>query len=374
MRWNRNLAGIHSLRRASSLIIRKEENPIFLDRSAERAAELVLVECPASGRKKVARVEVRVAHEFEGVPVKCVRAGFRHHIDLAAAELAVFRVEVIRQNPELRDGIEVRNDCRAHIDVFFHVASIHEECVRKFPLAVDGNGPGIQITGRRKRARADILHRARGDGSGGNYARLKRQQIGKAASVQRNGSHLRAGYDFAHLRVDGLHAGGGLAHGDGFGLLADFERRVLYEGAVGIDHYISPPIRLESRAHDFDVVTPHRQAEEGIAAAVVRGRRLLDSRAGVRCGDGRSGNRGATRIFHAAGNASADAGPCNQRDARKQNERCDCENFQEDEFGRGQFRSLYSCDTRARISRFLSCKRLSTEEQRLFQLKMVVKS
>ena len=172
-RRNGNLARINSLGRASSLIIREEKDLILSNRTARRAAELVLIERPAGGRKIVARVEVRVAREFKRIAVKCVRAGFRHDVDLAAAELAVFRIEVVREDPELRDGIEVRNDRRAHVDVFFHVASIHEESVRKLPLAVDGNGAGIQIAGGGECAGTHVLDCFRRDGSDRSYAGLQ---------------------------------------------------------------------------------------------------------------------------------------------------------------------------------------------------------
>ena len=172
-RGNGNLAGIDSLRRSGSLIIGEEENLVLSNRAAERSAELVLIECAARGRKVVARVEIGVAQEFESIAVKCVGAGFRDDVDLAAAELAIFRVEVVGENPELGDGIEVGNDRRAHVDVFFDVASIHHEAIGEFPLAVDRDGAGIQIAGGRKRAGAHVLHRVGGDGSDGSDARVE---------------------------------------------------------------------------------------------------------------------------------------------------------------------------------------------------------
>ena len=87
-----------------------------------------------------------------------VGAGLGDDVDLAAAELAVLGVEVTGENAELGDGIEVGNDGRAHVDVFFDVAAVDDEGVGKFALAVDGDCAGIQIAGGGKRAGADILH------------------------------------------------------------------------------------------------------------------------------------------------------------------------------------------------------------------------
>ena len=158
-RRNRDLARIDSLRRSGALIVGEEENLVLADRAADGSSKLVLVERAARGRKIVAGIQIGVAQEFEDIAVECIGPGFRDHVDLAAAELAVFRVEVAGENPELGDGIQVGNDRRAHVDVFFDVASIQHKAVGKFPLAVDRDGAGIQIAGGRKCADAHILSR-----------------------------------------------------------------------------------------------------------------------------------------------------------------------------------------------------------------------
>ena len=130
-RRNRDLARIDSLGQPRALVIGEEEDLVLADRAAQRSSELVLVERPARGRKVVAGVQIGIAQEFENVAVERVGAGFGHHVDLASAEFAVFRVEVARENPELGDGIQVGDDRGAHVDVFFDVASIqHESCWR----------------------------------------------------------------------------------------------------------------------------------------------------------------------------------------------------------------------------------------------------
>ena len=156
-RRNGDLSGIDSLRQSGALIIGEEENLVLSDRAADGASELVLVKRAAGGRKVVAGIEIRVAQEFEDIAVECVGPRLRDHADLAAAELAVFRVEVAGENPELGDGIQVGNDRRAHVDVLLDVASIQHEAVGEFALAVDRDGAGIQTAGRRKCADAHVL-------------------------------------------------------------------------------------------------------------------------------------------------------------------------------------------------------------------------
>jgi hypothetical protein len=101
-----------------------------------------------------------VAQELEGVAVPLVRAGFGYHIDLSAAVLAVLCVEIACQEAELGDGIKVGNDGGSGVDHFFDVASIHDEGVGEFALAVDGNRAVIQVAGGRKRAHAAVRKRA----------------------------------------------------------------------------------------------------------------------------------------------------------------------------------------------------------------------
>ena len=105
--------------------------------------------------------------------MECIGPGLCYHLDLASAELAVFRVKVTRENPELGDGIQVGDDGRAHVDVFFDVATVQHKAVGKFPLAVDRDGAGIQIAGGRKCARAHILKRIGCERSDRNDAGLK---------------------------------------------------------------------------------------------------------------------------------------------------------------------------------------------------------
>src|SRR5208282_3251179 len=61
-----------TLEAALALIIQEEERLVLLNGTAQRAAELVLFELPAIGRKEVARVERGVAQELKQGAVKIV--------------------------------------------------------------------------------------------------------------------------------------------------------------------------------------------------------------------------------------------------------------------------------------------------------------
>ena len=226
----------------------------------------------------------RVAQEFEDIAVECIGTGLGNYADLASAELAVFRVEVTGENAELGDGIQVGNDRRAHVDVFFDVAAIQHEAVGELPLAVDGDGAGVQIAGGRKCADSHILSRAGCERRDGRDAGLKGEQVRVAASIERHRGHLFACDDFTQLRIGCLDMRGRFGDGHGLGSLSDFERRVHHHLAVDIDRHAGTPQRLKPRSFHFDVVAAYCQALKCVEAPAIGGDGLLH-------GGGRLGRR-----------------------------------------------------------------------------------
>src|SRR6202035_971059 len=87
-------AGLDALRRATALVVGKEEDPVPSDRAAERVAELVLVESNFVRIEEASRVERGVAQKFEPGPVECVRAGLGHDRHESAAKISGFGVEI----------------------------------------------------------------------------------------------------------------------------------------------------------------------------------------------------------------------------------------------------------------------------------------
>src|ERR1039458_7007124 len=290
-RRNGDLARIDSLRQSSSLIIGEEKDLIPAERAAQRAPELVLVKCAARGRKVVAGIQVRVAQEFEDIAVECIGTGLGDYADLPSAELAVFRVKVTGEYPELGDGIQVGNDRRAHVDVFFDVASIQHKTVGKFPLAVDRNGARVQTTGGRKCADTHILSRVGCQRRDWSDAGLKGEQVREAAAIERHGSHLFARDDLAHLGIGGFDMRGPFGNGYRLGPFSNGQRHVYYSLAVDIDHDTRAPERLEPGGVYVDVVTSNWQTVECIEALAIGCDGLLHGCDGFRCRDLGAGNR-----------------------------------------------------------------------------------
>ncbi len=243
--------------------------------------------------------------------MKGIGPGLGDHADLAAAELAVFGVEVAGEDAELGDGIEVGNDGRAHVDVFLDVAAVEHETVGEFALAVDGDGAGS--SGRpkgEKGADADILGgcSAVSEGDRGHAGLQRKQVSAEAAAVQRHGCHLLAGDDLASLSVGGFHMSGGFGDGDGSGFIADGEGGVDYYFAVDVDGDGGAEDGFESAGLDGKVVGADGEALEGVKAAGIGGGGLGDGGGGFGGCDAGAGDGAAGGIGDGAEEAAAVAG------------------------------------------------------------------
>src|ERR1700730_9961892 len=93
-RWDMNCVG-DTQGLAESFVIAKNENPVLLDGSSRRAAELVPTE---RGLRKtveilkvICRVERAVAQELISASVKLIRAGACDRIDDSAGSITIFR-------------------------------------------------------------------------------------------------------------------------------------------------------------------------------------------------------------------------------------------------------------------------------------------
>jgi hypothetical protein len=87
------------------LKVREEEGLIFLDRAANHAAKDVLNEDAALRSIVVARIESSIAKKLEDITMELVGSGLCDDVDLTAAEVTVFGIEVVRDNTKLGDGI-----------------------------------------------------------------------------------------------------------------------------------------------------------------------------------------------------------------------------------------------------------------------------
>ncbi len=144
-RRHRDIARLDALRRPRRLVVAEEEQLAAHQGPADCPARLVLVEFRAFGREVVAGIEVGVAEELEHVAAEHVAARLRDDVDDAAVVVPVFRIEVVRQQPELLDRIEVRDDAGAAVHPLLHVGAVDVEAVGGFALAADRDDAGVEL-------------------------------------------------------------------------------------------------------------------------------------------------------------------------------------------------------------------------------------
>ena len=94
--------------RARPLIAREVKQLVFEDRSASAAAELVAFQSVLRGSEIVPGVEIAVPQEFEDSAVYVVSPGFGDDIDHAAPGTPVNGAKVVLLQPELVDGVRIR--------------------------------------------------------------------------------------------------------------------------------------------------------------------------------------------------------------------------------------------------------------------------
>ena len=84
--------------------------------------------------------------------------GFCDHIDLPRRKLSILGIEVARDNAEFRDRVKVGNNRRACIYIFFCVAPVHAEVVRRLPLSIHRNRAGVERPRWIENGRAHVLN------------------------------------------------------------------------------------------------------------------------------------------------------------------------------------------------------------------------
>ena len=264
-RWHREVSRLDALRGPCRLKIAEEEQLSFLQRTADGPARLVLRERRPFRREVVAGVERSVAEELERVASKGVAARFGDNVDDATVVVAVFRIEVVGEQPKLLDRVEIGHDTSAAVHPFLHVAAVHVEAVGALALATDRDDARIQTAGRIHRTRDPRHDHAVGlHGRGWNHARLNREEVRVAAAVQRQRGHRRRRNDLAELRRDRVDADGVDGDVNGLALFAQFEGRVDLHRAVGIDRDAGVLLRLESLDLQRHVIAADRQLRKGV--------------------------------------------------------------------------------------------------------------
>ena len=112
--WRACVVGHHAhvaycQRLPETFVIAEQKQLVFLQRAAQRAAELISPERRNGGPiEEVARVQIAIAQKLEQRSVQTIGAGLRDHADLRAGALAIFRAIGIGEHIEFADGIDAQ--------------------------------------------------------------------------------------------------------------------------------------------------------------------------------------------------------------------------------------------------------------------------
>ena len=115
--------------------------------------------------------------------MEIIRPGLGGDHYLSPAVITVLSIEIARQHPEILNGVEIRNERRAHVEIFLHIASIEAETIAGFPLSANREVARIQISRRRSAGAARHDHGVGLPGAGGNDPWLEGKQIGEAPPI-----------------------------------------------------------------------------------------------------------------------------------------------------------------------------------------------
>src|SRR5437879_4193471 len=91
-RWHLRMH-CRSLGLTPTLVIHKEKRLVFLDRTTNRASELILPEDGFHVSKVLSRVEGGVAEKFKCASVETIRSRFSNNVDLPPAVVPIFGIE-----------------------------------------------------------------------------------------------------------------------------------------------------------------------------------------------------------------------------------------------------------------------------------------
>ena len=202
--------------------IGKEERLVLDHRSAEHAAELVLLEDRlAVGRLEIPhRIQVRIAQELPCRAVKLIGAALQRHVDNGAAGAPVFGAEVVGLHLELGDRVGTQLDGLVGVALIAGVVgvvvhAVHLKIVEGAALPVDVERAFPEVAVVRIHAQKRLPD-----------ARSQQRQIGIIASVQRQIDHGRVVDHLSAVARIGFEHRDRVLHGHGLRHVADFQRQV----------------------------------------------------------------------------------------------------------------------------------------------------
>ena len=137
------------------------------DRSSDCAAELISMKGRTREGEIVASIQIGEAHKLKNVTMELIGSWFCDDVDEPAHVVAILRIEIVRQDAELSDGIQTRNYRSSHVALFLHVSAVHHQAIGRLALSAYRQVARIEVA-RRIEARAVFAGRLR------HHAGLKR--------------------------------------------------------------------------------------------------------------------------------------------------------------------------------------------------------
>src|SRR5262249_10783603 len=105
----------------------------------QNSAKLIALKNSFARIEEIASIEVLIPQEFERRAVEAIGAGLGNSVDNGSGKAPVFSIKRVSHQPEFLNGVECGHDGSPVISAFFHIATIHQKGIGRFPLSVDGN-------------------------------------------------------------------------------------------------------------------------------------------------------------------------------------------------------------------------------------------
>ncbi len=283
-----------ALRQLEALVVAEEERLVLLQRTADAAAELILIErrLRPGGREEVAGVEPIVPVELETRSVEVVRPGLGDDVDDATRGAADFGGVHVGLDFHLRDRVDRRLDDHGADVALVVVDAVQQLVVLVVHRAVDRD---------RRRLAAIVGAGAAGERVRHAFVRARHElhQPHEVAPVHRQILHGLLGDQRTERRRIGLHERRLGGDRDVFRNGADLQLHVESRAIARRQRHVRG-LGRESLKLDLHGVAADRQQAEGIVAGAFGRHDTGLVRADVLDGDGHTGQHGAGAVGHAA--------------------------------------------------------------------------
>ena len=296
---------------AAALVVREEEQPVALQRTADRAAENVARELGLRPARAVGRPGRRrqlvVAPVVEPVAANRVGAGLDHHVHDGAGDVAELRRIVVRLDADLFHGVGARLVGDAVVDRLVGVDAVDGEVVRLLELAVHERTAAAAQAVERRRIRLSGACGEERDRR--EVSRLRRQLLDLVA--------FDLGADHRVLR---LEDGAGRDDFEAFLDAPHFQLEV-HARRLGCRERDLRLDSLEPLQLGGDHIRANRHAGDDVVPGLVGDAGVGDVGGLVGRGDGQAGHAGARRIRHDTGDRRQARLPCGRRRQEEADER-----------------------------------------------------